>query len=325
MPSPFLESIRDVLRTKHYSLRTEKSYLYWIKYFILFNNKQHPRDMGEFEINRFLTHLAVNRGVSAATQNLALCAIVFMYKHVLARDNLGLTFSYAKQPRNIPTVLSPDEAQAILNQLHQPYQLIAAVMYGSGLRLNEALSLRIKDIDFANNTIFIFRGKGKKDRLSLLPKTLLGDFKRQIERSTLVHQRDLSQGFGLSSVPASLFRKYKFALKDLSWQYLFPSSCRCQHPVDQYICRHHVHASTFSKALRRAKIASNTIKRVSAHTFRHSFATALLQNGADIRTVQTLLGHQDLRTTEIYTHVIGNQFAGTISPFDHIRIKLANA
>ncbi|PKF56407.1 integron integrase [Alteromonadales bacterium alter-6D02] len=325
MSSPFLESVRDVLRTKHYSLRTEKSYLYWIKYYILFNDKRHPSDMGATEVNRFLTHLAVNRGVSPATQNQALCSIVFMYKHTIMRDLVGLQFSYAKKPKNMPTVLDPVEATKILSKMSEPYQLIAALLYGSGLRLNEALGLRIKDIDFSNKTIFVFRGKGKKDRLSLLPQSLIGDLKSQIAKATKLHQRDLDDGYGLSSVPASLFRKYKFALKDLSWQYLFPSSCRCNHPVDNYICRHHVHPSSFAKALRKAKLQTDVAKRVSSHTFRHSFATALLQNGADIRTVQTLLGHSDLRTTEIYTHVVGSQFAGTISPFDHIRLQIANS
>jgi len=316
--SKFLNEIRDVIRTKRYSLRTEKSYIYWVKCFILFNDKRHPEQMGTAEIDRFLTHLAVVRNVSAATQDLALCAVIFMYRFVIKRDIIGLSFSYAKKPKNIPSVLSPPEAGAIISHLSNPYQLIACILYGSGLRLNEALRLRVKDIDFSNNTIFVFRGKGNKDRVSILPCGLIGSISKQIEKSKLVHDKDLAEGYGLTSVPASLVRKYKNAMKDFSWQYLFPSTTKCQHPVDGYVCRHHVHDSAFSKHLRTALLKTNIAKKVSAHTFRHSFATTLLQNGSDIRTVQTLLGHSDIRTTQIYTHVCGSQFAGTISPLDRL-------
>jgi integron integrase len=316
--SPFLASLRDVIRVKRYSLQTEKSYLYWVKYFIIFNDKRHPKDMGAAEINHFLTHLAVNRGVSAATQNQALCALVFMYKNMFDEQFDGLIFSYAKRPKNIPTVLSPDEVTLIINKLRMPFQLIVSILYGSGLRLNEVLRLRIKDIDFANQTIFIFRGKGQKDRLTILPKELNNPITNQINNVETKHKQDLLDGFGLTSVPASLHRKYKSAMKDFAWQYLFPSSTRCEHPIDGYICRHHLHPSTLTKNLRQAVLKAKICKKVSAHTFRHSFATALLLNGTDIRTVQTLLGHSDLRTTEIYTHVIGERHAGTISPFDCI-------
>lgn len=320
--SIFLNTIRDVIRTKRYSRRTEKSYLYWIKAFIIFNNKQHPNDMGAFEIDRFLTHLAVNRGVTAATQNQALCSIIFMYKHVIKRKITGLAFSYAKKPKNIPCVLSPLEVIAILSQLKNPYKLIVSILYGAGLRLNEVLRLRIKDIDFHNHTIFVFQGKGNKDRVTLLPQEIESDLKQQILKAKELHDTDLSHGYGLASVPPSLVRKYKNAMKDFSWQFIFPSTTMCRHPVDNYVCRHHIHDSTFSKNLRFALLKTDIAKKVSAHTFRHSFATALLQNGTDIRTVQTLLGHVDLRTTEIYTHVIGSQFAGTLSPFDRISDKV---
>jgi len=318
LKSPFLESLRDVMRVKRYSLQTEKIYLYWVKYYILFNNKCHPKDLGENELNHFLTHLAVNRGVSAATQNQALCAIVFMYKNLLSTKLEGINFSYAKKPKSIPTVLSPKQVATIIQHLPSPFQLIVSILYGSGLRLNEALRLRIKDIDFSNKSIFIFRGKGQKDRITLLPNELESSIKRQIKHAKDVHLRDLKNGFGLTSVPASLHRKYQDAMKDFAWQFLFPSTTKCQHPIDGYICRHHIHPSSLSRQLRNATVKSGVTKKVSAHTFRHSFATALLINGTDIRTVQTLLGHSDLRTTEIYTHVIGQRHAGTISPFDKI-------
>jgi len=316
--SAFLNKIRDVIRTKRYSRRTEKSYLYWIKVFIIFNEKKHPNDMDTFEIDRFLTHLAVNRGVSAATQNQALCAIIFMYRYVIKREIKELLFTYAKRPRNIPCVLSSAEVIEIISKLKPPYKLIASILYGAGLRINEALRLRIKDIDFTNHTIFVFRGKGNKDRVTILPQGTEQDIKQQIARVKDLHNSDLARGYGLASVPPSLVRKYKSAMKDFSWQFLFPSTTKCRHPVDDYICRHHVHDSAFSKNLRIALLQTNITKKVSAHTFRHSFATTLLQNGTDIRTVQTLLGHVDIRTTEIYTHVIGHQFAGTLSPFDRI-------
>jgi len=320
--SIFLNQIRDVIRTKRYSRRTEKSYLYWVKAFIIFNDKQHPNDMGGFEIDRFLTHLAVNRGVTASTQNQALCAIIFMYKHVIKREIKDLSFSYAKTPKNIPSVLSPLEVSAIISQLKNPYKLIVSILYGSGLRLNEALRLRTKDIDFNNHTIFVFRGKGNKDRITLLPYEIENELKQQIIRAKDLHNADLSQGFGMASVPPALIRKYKSVMKDFSWQFIFPSTTKCRHPVDNYVCRHHIHDSAFSKNLRKALLKTQIAKKVSAHTFRHSFATALLQNGTDIRTVQTLLGHVDIRTTEIYTHVIGSKFAGTLSPFDRISNKV---
>ena len=320
--SPFLQSLRDVIRTKRYSLETEKSYLYWGKFFIFFNDKRHPEEMGPAEINHFLTHLAVNRGVSAATQNQALCALVFMYKHMLEQQFDGLIFSYAKRPKNIQTVPSANEVTTIISHLKMPYRLIASILYGSGLRLNEVLRLRVKDIDFSNQTIFIFRRKGQKDRLTILPKELNEIITNQINHVEAIHKQDLLDGFGLTSVPASLHRKYKTAMKDFAWQYLFPSSTRCEHPIDGYICRHHLHPSTLTRHLRQAVIKAKINKKLSAHTFRHSFATALLLNGTDIRTVQTLLGHSDLRTTEIYTHVIGERHAGTVSPFDNIFHKL---
>jgi integron integrase len=314
--SAFIESIRSEIRTRHYSLKTEKTYLYWCRYFIRFNNLKHPNVMGNAEIERFLNHLALNRGVSAATQNLALCAIVFMYKRVLHQELVDLKYRYAKAPKNLPTVLNADEVKAVLSCLKGKYWLVTAILYGCGLRINEALRIRIKDIDFSNHSIFVFRGKGGKDRYTLLPDSLCSAIKQQMEFSIRIHAQDLKDGYGLASLPPSLIRKYGNAAKQTSWQYLFPSINRCVHPIDGYISRHHIHESAYSKALRAAVRQSGILKRVTAHTFRHSFATRLLQAGNDIRTVQELLGHSDLRTTELYTHVVGNRRAGTISPID---------
>lgn len=314
--SKFIESIRSVIRSKHYSLKTEKCYLYWCHSFIRFHRYQHPSELGNAQIEAFLSFLAVQRGVSASTQNMALCAIIFMYKYVLEREIVDLKFDFARRPRNLPTVLSASEVKSILDNLTGKYWLITTLLYGCGLRVNEALKLRVKDICFDNKSLLVFRGKGKKDRYTLLPDSLVAPLKEQITFSLETHQKDVSVGYGLSSVPGSLFRKYKTALKSPGWQYLFPSTVRCEHPVDGYTCRHHLHETAYAKALRKAVREAKITKRVTAHTFRHSFATRLLQSGTDIRTVQELLGHVDLRTTEIYTHVVGNRRAGTTSPMD---------
>ncbi|TLU61102.1 integron integrase [Thalassotalea litorea] len=315
--SPFLENIRQVLRTRHYSIQTEKTYLTWIKRFILFNQKRHPEDMGEEEVNRFLTHLALNRRVTSSTQNLALCAIVFMYKHVLNRELVLLDDAIrAKAPKRVPVVLSSDEAIRLISLMPSPYQLMFSILYGCGLRKAELLRLRVKDIDFDNNSIFIFRGKGKKDRVTMLPQSLIPKLKAQIKVVESIHQKDIAEGEGKTSLPSGLARKYPYAITELKWQYLFPSTNRCKHPTDGYYCRHHLHWTTLTKILRKAVIDSGITKHVTAHTFRHSFATQLLLNGSDIRTVQELLGHNDLKTTQIYTHVIGTHSSGTLSPID---------
>jgi len=316
--SPFIESVRNELRVRHYSLQTEKTYLYWIKSFILFNEKQHPEKMSNHEIERFLNYIATSRGVSASTQNQALCAIIFLYRHVIKRDITDLSYTFAKRSRRLPTVLSPEEVNRILNNCSGKYWLIIALLYGCGFRVSEVLSLRIKDIDLNNRSIFIFSGKGAKDRYTLLPNSLIERLREQIDEVRQLHEADVREGFGFTSLPPSLHRKYKSTLKDFSWQYIFPSTTRCAHPYDGYICRHHLHPTAFTKQLRLAVVKSGVSKRVTAHTFRHSFATQLLLNGSDIRTVQELLGHTDIRTTEIYTHVVGNKRAGTSSPVDSL-------
>lgn len=314
--SPFLESVRQEIRTKRYSIKTEKAYMGWIKQFILFNDKKHPEDMSNNEIERFLNNLAVNKQVSSATQNQALCALIFLYRHVIGREITDLKYSLTKKDKVIPTVLTHDEAMNIIGHIKGKYHLIASILYGCGLRINEALQLRIKDINLANSTLFVFRGKGRKDRYTLLPHSIHALIEEQMVLAKRVHQKDINDGFGLTSLPPSLIRKYRMAAKDFSWQYLFPSSTRCEHPYDGYICRHHIHETAFRKQLRQAVLQCNIPKQVKAHTFRHTFATQLLINGTDIRTVQELLGHCDLRTTELYTHVIGSRFSHTLSPLD---------
>jgi integron integrase len=314
--SPFLEQIRAALRTRHYSLSTEKVYLYWIRHFILYAGKRHPKDLGNPEIEQFLSYLAVRRRVSASTQNQALCALIFMYRHVLQMEVDDLKYKFAKTTKNIPTVLSEQEVAMILANLEGKYWLLTALLYGCGFRIHEALALRTKDIDVEQKSIFIFHGKGGKDRYTLLPEVLITPINKQIEHARLVHDKDLAEGFGFPSVPIALKRKYGNSLTDFGWQYLIPSTTRCCHPYDGYICRHHLHRTAYTKQLRRAVKAGGVKKRVTAHTFRHSFATNLLTHGTDIRTVQELLGHNDIRTTEIYTHVIGQRRAGTVSPID---------
>lgn len=316
-PSPFLEQIRHILRSKHYSIQTEKTYLHWIKRFILFNKKRHPEEMGEAEVSAYLTHLAVDRGVTAATQNLALCAIVFMYKHVFDRELTLLPDTIrARVPRHIPTVLSHTEAMTIIAYMPSKYGLMFSILYGSGLRKSEMLRLRIKDIDFASKNILVFQGKGKKDRVAMLPINLVERLGQQIAAVRKIHQRDLAEGEGKTSLPTGLARKYPNAITEFKWQYLFPSSNRTRHPTDGYYCRHHLHWSSLSKVLKKAVQHSQIPKHVTAHTFRHSFATQLLKSGTDIRTVQELLGHTDVKTTQIYTHVAGLHSSGTLSPLD---------
>ncbi len=240
-----------------------------------------------------------------------------MYKHVFERELTLLPDTVrARAPKRVPTVLNHDEAMNIISQMSEKYRLMFSLLYGCGLRKSELLKLRIKDIDLASKSVFVFRGKGGKDRVTMLPNKLLPPIKDQIEKVRHIHQKDMTEGGGETSLPASLARKYPYAIKEFKWQYLFPSTNRCLHPVDSYYCRHHLHWTSLTKALRQAVKASKVTKHVTAHTFRHSFATQLLLSGADIRTVQELLGHNDLRTTQIYTHVIGQHSSGTISPMD---------
>ncbi|SFC45962.1 integron integrase [Marinospirillum celere] len=316
--SPFLNSIRQDLRQKGYALKTEKTYLHWIKRFILFNQKRHPKEMGDEEIRLFLSDLANHRNVTVNTQKTALNALAFLYNQFLDQPLGDLAFNPAKKPRRLPVVMSTQEIQRVLEQLDDRNRLIFSLLYGGGLRVNECLRLRVKDFDFDYGSIVIHDGKGGKSRNTLLPGRLIPDIQSLIKEVIQIQARDNVQGFG-PSLPYALDRKYPSAYRQPAWMYVFPSATWCHHPITGKVCRHHLHDSVVRKALNTAvRKAGINNKRITCHTFRHSFATHLLQAGRDIRTVQELLGHSDVKTTQIYTHVIGQHFAGTASPLDRL-------
>lgn len=308
--------MRDALRLKHYSYRTEETYLDWVKRYILFHGKRHPAEMGAPEIQAFLIHLATQRQVAASTQNQALSAILFLYREVLHQEMEPVLPSSAKRPERLPTVLTHDEVLRLLANLNGVYKLMAQILYGSGLRLMECVRLRIKDIDFEYRTITVRDGKGEKDRITPLPQSIMDDLKRQIERVRLLHEEDLLAGAGEVYLPDALSTKYPNAAREFIWQYLFPASKRSRDPRSGQERRHHLDPSALQRAVKEAAGAAAIQKRVSCHTLRHSFATHLLQNGYDIRTVQELLGHKDVRTTMIYTHVLNRGGLAVRSPLD---------
>ncbi|MEM7359879.1 MAG: integron integrase [Pseudomonadota bacterium] len=316
--SPFLESVRRTMRLRGYSIRTEHSYLYWIKYYIRFHKWKHPKDMGNQEVIAFLDHLASDRNVTASTQRVALNAIAFLYNKVMDQPLRDLGFKLASKPRYLPTVLTPDEVLSVFEKLQGIHRLIVEVMYGSGLRVSECLGLRLQDIDFDQNSVTIRNGKGGKDRVTLLSERLKPRLHEQIDIALALQEKDNLNGVG-PSMPDALGRKYPNAFRSPSWAFIFPSTTLCQHPVNNKWCRHHLHTTVIRKALKRACPEAGIRKRVTCHTFRHSFATHLLQAGTDIRTVQELMGHTDVKTTQIYTHIIGQHYAGTSSPLDKIR------
>ncbi|MBR9878519.1 MAG: integron integrase [Gammaproteobacteria bacterium] len=314
--SPFLESIRRDLRLRGYSIRTEKTYLHWIKRFILFHQRRHPAEMGAPEVRVFLTSLANDNGVSVNTQKIALNALAFLYRKFLGVELGPLDFKHARQHRRLPTVLTRAEVAAILSCMSGRNWLIFSLLYGSGLRIAECLRLRVKDIDFDTRALTIVSGKGGKDRKTLLSTTLMSELTRQMDTALSLQREDVARGVG-PSLPFALGKKYPGAYRQPAWMFVFPSTGLCAHPVSGILCRHHLHDSVPRKALKVAvKQAGIVDKRVGCHTFRHSFATHLLEAGQDLRTVQELLGHTDVRTTQIYTHVIGKRFAGTSSPLD---------
>ena len=318
--SPFLDKVRGVLRVERYAYTTEKTYLHWIVKFIHYHGKRHPAEMGEPEVRAFLTHLATEKNVSPATQNQALCALVFLYKHVLEQplEDLG-GYAWAKRQPRVPVVLSVDEVQRLLERMSGVTGLIAALMYGTGMRLQEAITLRVKDIDFYRRTLVIRDGKGAKDRGALLPESLIEPLKRHLLRVRDMHERDLREGHGAVSLPFALKEKYPNAATTWGWQFVFPSGNLSEDPREPgVIRRHHIYPNTVQRAVRRAAREAGILKHVKTHTLRHCFATHLLETGSDIRTIQELLGHSDVKTTEIYTHVLKRGPRGVTSPVDRI-------
>lgn len=316
-PKKLLDQVRDAIRRKHYSIRTEEAYVSWIKRFILFHNKRHPREMGAPEIEAFLTHLAVERRVAASTQNQALSAILFLYREVLRIDlDLPLRAVRAKRPRRLPVVLTHQEALRVIAALSGTHQLMVKLLYGSGLRLMECVRLRVKDLDFDQHVITVRDGKGAKDRVTVLPDTLVQPLQEHLQRVQLIHRQDLRAGYGSVYLPYALDRKYPNASKEWIWQYVFPSDRLSTDPRTSLTRRHHIDPSTLQKAVRRAARLTGINKHVTCHTFRHSFATRLLETGYDIRTVQELLGHKDVKTTMIYTHVLNRGGVAVRSPLD---------
>lgn len=317
-PKPrLLAQVREIIRIKHYSPRTEEAYIHWIKRFIFFHGTRHPAEMGAEQVRQFVSHLALNRHVAASTQNQAFNALIFLYREVLQID-LGqiLGAVRAKKPKRLPVVLSPEEVEAVLALLDGAVWLVCSLLYGAGLRLFEALELRVKDIDFARSEILVRDGKGQKDRVTMLPARIQPSLREHQEIVRRQHDWDLTQGRGRVPLPAALARKYPNADRQWEWQWLFPAP-------NLYFDRHanasfrfHLHESTVQKAVREAARKANIGKPVTPHVFRHCFATHVLQAGYDIRTVQELLGHQDVETTMIYTHVLNRGGRGVRSPLD---------
>jgi integron integrase len=319
MASNLMEAVRQTIRLNHYSFETEKSYCNWIKRFILFHGKRHPLELGAKEIEKYLSHLASDRHVAASTQNQALSALLFLYQKVLDQNLPWLEdIVRAKRPVRVPIVLTRGEVARILGAMHDQHWLIASLLYGSGLRLIECLRLRVQDLDPEYLQITIRDGKGSKDRLTMLPEKLLPHVNRQLEQVRSIHEHDLKAGRPGVSVPYAIDRKYVKAPTQWAWQYLFPSENYAYIQFHGEKRRHHLHPSSMQRAVKLAVRKTGITKRASCHTFRHSFATHLLESGYDIRTVQELLGHSNLNTTMVYTHVIKRGGHAVRSPFDSI-------
>ena len=315
-PPKLLEQVAAKMRVKHYSIRTEKTYVDWIKRYILHHGKRHPKEMGAAEVEDFLTHLAVTRNVSASTQNQAKSALLYLYKEVLGIELPWLDVTQAKTPQRLPVVLTQAEVQAVLSRMDGTMWLIASLLYGSGLRIMEALRLRVKDIDFARREILVREGKGFKDRVTMLPLSLVQPLKSHLSKVQSLHAQDLAAGFGAVFMPSALDKKYPSAAKDWSWQYVFPSVKLSIDPRSNVTRRHHADEKTVQRNVKKAVQLAGLTKLATPHTFRHSFATHLLEGGYDIRTVQELLGHSDVATTMIYTHVLNKGGRGVSSPLD---------
>lgn len=317
-PARLLDRVREVIRIKHYSIRTEQAYLQWIRRYIRFHGRRHPRELGADELRAFLSDLAVRGNVAAATQNQALNAILFLYREVL-RINLPWIedIQRAKKPQRLPVVLTRSEVKQVLAGLEGTVWLMAGLTYGAGLRLLECLRLRVKDLDFSRHEIVVRDGKGQKDRVTMLPKNLVDPLQSHLAKVRQLHQRDLVDGHGHVYLPFALDRKYPNANRDWGWQYIFPSKRRSIDPRSGIERRHHVDPAVLQRAIRKAVREAEIVKPATVHTLRHSFATHLLESGYDIRTVQELLGHADVKTTMIYTHVLNRGGRAVMSPFDH--------
>ena len=319
-PTKLLDQVREAIQVKQYSIRTEEAYVSWIKRYILFHNKRHPRDMGVPEIEAFLTYLAVDQNVAASTQNQALSALLFLYREVLKQElERPVDAVRAKQPKRLPTVMTKEETLKVIDSLSGTHQLMAKLLYGSGLRLMECVRLRVKDVDFAQHQIIVRDGKGMKDRVTMLPDRLVPSLQDHLRHVKLAHEDDLAEGYGSVYLPFALKRKYPHANREWIWQYVFPATKLSKDPRTGLIHRHHIDASALQKAVRKAARLARIDKHVTCHTFRHSFATHLLEAGYDIRTVQELLGHKDVKTTMIYTHVMNKGPYAVRSPLDDMQ------
>ena len=314
-----LDQVRGKIRVKHYSIRTEQAYLDWIKRFILHFNKQHPKDLGAEEVEQFLTYLAVEGKVAASTQNQAKSALLFLYREILEIELPWLdNVTQAKVPKRLPVVLTRHEVQAVLSRLQGTHWLIANMLYGTGMRIMECLRLRVKDVDFSRREILIRDGKGFKDRVTMLPETLLIPFRDHLKSVKIIHEQDLAAGYGSVYMPNALEKKYPSASRDWSWQYTFPTVGLSIDPHSGVMRRHHIQDQAFQRAMKQAVRDADLVKPATPHTLRHSFATHLLEGGYDIRTVQELLGHSDVSTTMIYTHVLNKGGKGVKSPLDNL-------
>lgn len=322
-PQRLMDAVRARLRVQHYSLRTEQAYVGWILRYIRFHRRRHPREMGGAEVAAFLTDLAVNGNVSPSTQNQALSALLFLYRHVVGEQLPWMEdVVRAKRPKRLPVVLAREEVQQVLSLMDGRAWLLASLLYGTGMRLMECLRLRVKDVDMARREIMVRDGKGGKDRRTVLPDSLRQALHQELLRSQALHQQDLAQGFGRVWLPYALARKYPNAATEPAWQYVFPALQRSHDPRDGEMRRHHVDDAMLSRALKQACRKAGIAKPVSVHTLRHCFATHLLEAGHDIRTVQELLGHKDVKTTQIYTHVLGRGAGGLLSPLDRLPATL---
>jgi len=316
-PKKFLDQVRDALRLKHYSIRTEQAYVGWVKRYIYFHGLRHPSEMGAPEVEAFLTHLAVKENVAASTQNQALSALLFLYREVLQKPlEAPIDALRAQRPKRLPTVLTKEEAQKVLAHLTGTHQLMAKLLYGSGLRLSECVQLRVKDIDFAQRQIIVRDAKGMQDRVTMLPESLVVPLQEHLQRVKRLHEEDLARGHGSVELPYALQRKYPHADKEWIWQFVFPSARLAQDPKTGIVRRYYMSETTLQRAVQKAARLAGINKPVGCHTFRHSFATHLLQGGYDIRTVQELLGHKDVKTTMIYTHVLQRGGLAVRSPLD---------